>query len=139
MSQNPSITWDIVCENPDKPWDWLRLSENPSITWEIIQANLDRPWNWSYVSRNPNVTFEIIQENPNIYWNWYDVSANKMTKAKNIFICRTMQRWFSQSNLKEEMMAKIWHPRNIEKFKYLDPERFGGWCEEEEGESESDD
>jgi hypothetical protein len=25
---NPSITWDLVKENPDKPWDWYNLSLN---------------------------------------------------------------------------------------------------------------
>jgi len=29
--------------------------------------------------------------------------------------------------LKEELMANVWHPRNFEKFRYLDPDTF---CEE---------
>ena len=28
------------------------LSENPSITWEIVEANPDKPWNWGVLSRN---------------------------------------------------------------------------------------
>ena len=44
LSLNPSITWDIVQANPDKPWNWYYLSKNPSITWEIVQANPDKDW-----------------------------------------------------------------------------------------------
>ena len=27
---------------------------NPIITWDIIQQNLDKPWNWSFLSLNPS-------------------------------------------------------------------------------------
>jgi hypothetical protein len=59
-----------------------------------------------------------------------------MIKGKDEFVCKELQKWFSQSSLKEEMMAKIWHPRNINKFKHLDPERFGGLGEEEDEEED---
>jgi hypothetical protein len=49
---------------------------------------------------------------------------------KSKYIRKQLQKWFSQSSLKEELMAKVWHPRNIDKFKYLDPETFGGLEEE---------
>ena len=26
--------------------------ENPNITWEIIQNNLDKPWNWEWYIKN---------------------------------------------------------------------------------------
>jgi hypothetical protein len=25
LSQNPNITWDIVKDNPDKPWSWIGM------------------------------------------------------------------------------------------------------------------
>jgi hypothetical protein len=28
VSSNPTITWEIVRDNPDKPWDWFWLSGN---------------------------------------------------------------------------------------------------------------
>ena len=55
ISKNPSITWEIVLANPDKPWNWNCLSENPSIHWEIVLNNPDRPWNWSRLSKNPSM------------------------------------------------------------------------------------
>jgi len=43
----------------------------------------------------------------------------------NINYLRELKRVeFRQSKLKEELMAIVWHPKNFEKFKYLDPEIF---------------
>ena len=39
LSLNPKITWDIVVNNLDKPWDWVNLSQNKNITWNIIVNN----------------------------------------------------------------------------------------------------
>lgn len=40
-------------------------------------------------------------------------------------IRKELQENFKGSPLKEKLMAVVWHPRNFEKFKYLDPEEFG--------------
>ena len=34
---------------------WIKISENASITWEIVEANPDRPWNYDALSSNPNI------------------------------------------------------------------------------------
>ena len=52
LSDNPNITWDIVQNNPDKPWDYRWLSNNPNITWDIVEANPDKPWNYKMLSQN---------------------------------------------------------------------------------------
>ena len=57
---NPNITWKIVQENPDEPWDWDELSANSNITWKIVRENLDKPWDWELLSANPNITWEIF-------------------------------------------------------------------------------
>ena len=36
-------------ENLDKDLDWAA-----NITWDIIEDNFDKPWEWYYVSQNPN-------------------------------------------------------------------------------------
>jgi hypothetical protein len=41
------------------------------------------------------------------------------------YIIKYKQQEFKISKLKEELMANVWHPRNFNKFKYLDPEIFG--------------
>ena len=46
VSQNPNITWKIICENPQISWNWRAISEHPNITWKIIKNNSDRLWNW---------------------------------------------------------------------------------------------
>ena len=125
LSRNPNITWEIVQANPDKDWDYLALCQNPNIKWEIVQANPDKPWNYCMLSSNPNITWEIIQANRNKPWDFQLLSWNKMTPAREEFIRKKFQGWFRRSNLKAELMANVWHPRNFEKFRYLDPETFG--------------
>ncbi len=33
ISENVNITWDIIRDNPEKPWNWYNLSSNSNITW----------------------------------------------------------------------------------------------------------
>jgi hypothetical protein len=97
---NNNITWDIVQQNPENPWNYRYLSENPNITWEIVKQNPDKPWKYDYLSQN------------------------SMNNAKENFIRKELSELFKKSELKEELMATIWHPKNFEKFKYWDPELF---------------
>ena len=76
LSSNPNITWEIVRDNLDKPWDWFVLSINPSITWEIVRDNPDRPWDWQHICLNPNITWEIVQNNPDKPWSMWSLSQN---------------------------------------------------------------
>jgi hypothetical protein len=61
----------------------------------------------------------------------YDISTETDTIVLKIYenfadkIRKDLQDKFKKSPLKEELMAVVWHPRNFEKFKYLDPEEFG--------------
>jgi hypothetical protein len=48
-----------------------------------------------------------------------------MYNPREEFIRKKFQEWFRRSDLKAELMANVWHPRNFEKFRYLDPETFG--------------
>ncbi len=47
-----------------------------------------------------------------------------MSKLKENFIRKELSEWFKKSELKEELMATIWHPKNFHKFRYLDPDLF---------------
>ena len=64
ISRNINITWDIIQNNPNKPWNWLGISINPNITWDIIINNPWKRWKWHQISLNPNITMEIIKNNP---------------------------------------------------------------------------
>ena len=76
ISKNPNITWNIICDNPDKLWNYWGISENPNITWDIICNNPDEPWRWNEISTNPNITLDIILSNPNYPWFWPCISMN---------------------------------------------------------------
>lgn len=127
ISKNKNITWKNICDNPDVPWDWTGISENPNVTWEIISNNLDEPWNWNCIlSNNPNITFEIFLDNLDSVFmyhsNWFHL--NHLTLDRDMYIRKKLREWFKKSELKEELIAKLWHPRNYEKFKYYDPDTF---------------
>ena len=49
---------EFVLKNEDTiHWEWL--SKTPNITWEIVKDNPDKPWDWSYLSQNQ---FKINKE-----------------------------------------------------------------------------
>ena len=100
------------------------LSHNPSITWEIIQANPQIQWNYELLSLNPNITWDIVLANPDKKWNYYKLLRNPMHFAMNNYIRKCFQKHFMSCGIAEELIATVWHPRNFEKFKYLDPETF---------------
>jgi len=154
---NPNITWDIVKNNMDIPWNWVDISENynitwhiiknnlnnnlynwnwcsismnQNITWDIVEANPDMPWDYNGLSLNPNITFEIIDANPDKPWIWTFISTNDF--MKEIYMRRKLSDWFKRSELKEELMKVVWHPRNFWKFPYLDPETFGDVSENDD-------
>jgi hypothetical protein len=143
ISRHANITWDIIQKNKDKPWDWSSVGENSNVTWEIIQANTDIRWDWAQTSKNTNLTWDIVLANPDTPWDWEALRSNKMrsghAKARYVFIRTRLQQWFSCSNLKEELMATVWHPRNIHRFKDLDPDFQGCAAEEEEDDEAEDD
>jgi hypothetical protein len=91
----------------------------------MIHKNIEKHWNWISISQNPNITWDIIRAHPEIPWDWFWICSNPMDNGKPDFIRKELQKWFSRSSLKEELMANVWHPKNIDKFKYLDPDTFG--------------
>jgi hypothetical protein len=145
ISKHPNVTWEIIQNNPDKPWQWQNISLNPNITWEIVQAHPEKPWNWEFLSKNPNITWEIIQAHPEIQWNWillsenptltwdivdahldkpwywYNLIRNPMNYAKlaeeKLRIQEEKKRVQERCKvIKEDLMAAAWHPRRVEKW-----------------------
>jgi hypothetical protein len=113
--------FQFILDHPDKPWNWACLSGNPNITWEIVQKYPDKPWDWLELSENPNVaTWEIVQNHPDKPWRWGGLSWNKMTVAREKYIqdqlFQRVTQWFIKSDLKRELMEKMWHPRNFKKW-----------------------
>lgn len=48
LSWNLNITIDDVLENPDFPWDFTNLSEHPNISTEDMKNNPHLPWKYNY-------------------------------------------------------------------------------------------
>jgi len=51
---NPKLNWEMFLadKSPKTKFHWNGISANPNITWEIVSNNMDKPWNWIYLSRN---------------------------------------------------------------------------------------
>lgn len=103
---NRNVTWDIIQDNLDKPWDWEYILIRPDISWDKIEVimnderiEFDFKWIWenpnakwdeisehcsylndpevcSHISMNSNVTWDIIMDNPHVNWSWPDISKN---------------------------------------------------------------
>lgn len=71
-----------------------------------------------YTRTNENIS-EVL-ENPYDWGYYMDIKINIFP----ISMINKLQQWFKKSELKQELMANVWHPKNFEKFKYLDPETF---------------
>ena len=70
ISASKEITWDIVREYPEYPWNWYGLSENPNITEEIIDEFYTKPWVWETLGQNPNLTLSFILTHLDQPWDW---------------------------------------------------------------------
>jgi hypothetical protein len=71
LSQNISITWDIVVANPRQSnantWSYCWLSQNPNF------ANPTLPWDYNELSRNPAITWDVIIANPDKPWHYRNI------------------------------------------------------------------
>jgi hypothetical protein len=152
LSANPSVaTWEIVQKYPDICWEWFcsprvatwkfgekhpyicwrwsQLSSNPRVaTWDILQKYPEKPWDWVGVSHNPHFTWDLVEKHPNKHWHWGYICYNPTLLAREKYIqdhvAQPFAEWFRQSDLKRELMEKMWHPRNFDKWR--------GWGLDEE-------
>ena len=64
----------------------MYLSENPNITWKIVQENPDKPWNWNHLSINTfNLRkYEYIPKLNAVYKYWYPKEYEQYLKLKEL-------------------------------------------------------
>lgn len=74
LSRNPTLTFEIVQNNPDYAWDWHGISENKNITLEMIESYPELPWEYGALSRNPNIPWSFVAKNLDKKWHWYDLT-----------------------------------------------------------------
>lgn len=88
IATNPGIPWDWkqisahigdireITNHPDKPWHWPWISRNPTLNIAFVLANLDKTWNWLQLSKNPGITMANIEANLELPWDWSTISQN---------------------------------------------------------------
>ncbi len=60
QQQYQNVFLEFVLANPDKQWNWRRLSSNPQITWKDFVDNPQCLWNANGMLENPNTTLGMI-------------------------------------------------------------------------------
>lgn len=80
------ITWDIVINNLQKPWDFEKLSRNPIVTWDIVKKTPFLRWNWSSLPSNENINFDIIYNNIHYPWDFTILEKMYSNDDYNILI-----------------------------------------------------
>ncbi len=107
LSLNPNAI-KLLIENKDKiNWDYL--SENPNAI-ELLKENQNKI-DWFNLSRNPNA-IKLLKENQDKI-DWWAFSQNP-----NIFTYdyKKMKKKMKKSGIVEELMAYIFHPKNMNKW-----------------------
>ncbi|RKO87266.1 hypothetical protein BDK51DRAFT_38508 [Blyttiomyces helicus] len=76
LSANLNVTMEMVKAHPEKPWNYECLSKDPNILMEVIKANLDKPWDFYFLSENPNISMDFVNSNPDKPWNFPSLIQN---------------------------------------------------------------
>lgn len=80
LSNNPSLTFDMVKNNPTLPWDWNDLSKHPNITYEMIINHPEFPWDFNQMMlHNPN--FQKIIDN----YGWQHIEQHMQNPDENVW------------------------------------------------------
>ena len=89
--------------------NWSNLSANTNITWDTLLTSKYKATDWAT--------------------DWYSADRDEYINTQMI---KKLQKWFVKSDVKRELMEKLWHPRNMHK--------WSGWgydiLEEEQEEQE---
>ena len=104
IHSNPNITWDIIKATP-VDWNIGAVSENKTVTYDVIKTDPNYGWEPMFLVRNPNITldhilelfpgirlheddldnfsenknitWDYVQAHPGVDWNYIDLSNNK--------------------------------------------------------------
>ena len=112
MTFHKNVTWDIIHNNRNRPWNLSYISRNPNIPVEVIRKYLSDPsknlfdfsprthiktWNRNFLSGNPCITIDLVKEFPDSNWNWPSLSKNPSITLKDISENLFPWDWFSIS------------------------------------------
>jgi len=89
--------------------NWRALSFNPNAI-KMLKENKNKI-DWCNLSTNPN-TIELLNENQDkIDWDYLSLNPNIFT-----YDYKTMKENMKNSGIVEELMAVIFHPKNMNKW-----------------------
>lgn len=74
---NPKEFEEIYETTKELHWDYDFLSSCNYITWNMVRNNLNKPWNFKKISRNSIVTIDIVLDTPFLRWDWNELTLNK--------------------------------------------------------------
>jgi len=72
-----------------------------------------------WISQNPNITMNFIENHLNKPWNIRELFKNEFLLDKKAFLEEKEKDFFMKrirSSWKEELMKKMFHPKNLECF-----------------------
>ena len=78
----PYLLWTYSVDSHSLNWD--RISKNPVVTFEMMQENADLPWDYNMFSQNPNLKIKDVKNNMSYCWNWHTISCNKAISEEDI-------------------------------------------------------
>lgn len=84
LKQMSAEFWDIIKYNPDKNFDWVRISRCKFINLDLVLANLEFPWHWRNLAANINITIEDIEKYPEFPWEIKDYARNLNLKMEDV-------------------------------------------------------
>ena len=125
ISCNKNLTVEWIEKYPDKPWDWSLISRNQNLRLEWIEKYPDKDWNWVDIVNNKNITIDFIDkiadkiaDKPYV---WHFICQNDFSNDKENFLIPYINQYIEKKkyfndNIFQELMEKIFHPTNINKF-----------------------
>ena len=81
-SENSSLTFDIIRDNPTIPWDYYRLTTIIDIPIEFIKDNIDKEFDWYHLSLHTDI--DTIFENLHLPWEMIYISKNNKLREHHI-------------------------------------------------------
>ena len=64
----------MICEFPDRDWDWKSLSYNSSVSFEMYLKFPDKDWCW--IGLSAKATGKFLVDRPDLPWVWDVVAAH---------------------------------------------------------------
>ncbi len=99
LSQNTSISAELVRTHPDLPWDWYFVSRKDDLDLEFVKEFVDKELDWNYLSSQPFITLDFVEEHLDKPWCWPSISMAPYV---------TMEDVESRSRL-----VGVWHDINL--------------------------